>query len=74
MITGRDPTPQEREKSYRLQRRNFISLLVLVAVWLGDGIFGVMRADRFAYISFGVAAFGVAVALYSWSRVRRYRV
>jgi hypothetical protein len=75
MITGRELTPEERQKVFRSQRFQAVSFLLFGASFLILCAVALLRGhrDTYDYIMsvLGLAYF--AVAALAWSRARKYR-
>ena len=74
MITGREPTPEERRKMFRSQRFLAIGYLILGAAALVYGAFLLARPERAfggrVEIGFGILA--LAASLLIWRRSSKY--
>lgn len=76
MITGKDPTPEERRKIFRSQRFSAIINLFCGVTWLGLGVFELSRG-RYAwptYCGLVFAPVSLCLSWVVWTRARKYAV
>lgn len=74
MITGSDPTPEERLKIYRSQRLSCAVNAILGVLFLGLGAVElVKKVDAFyPYVNLAFGVFWLCMAWVIWSRAKGY--